>query len=465
MQYPQFMSKPILSAIFLLSIFSCGQGPGNTERSAVKDLSVGPPAPRTDLAKGTIVLPQVTRIGNRIYSLYLPEDSSLAGRKLPAMIFLDPHADGQGPLQRYRSLADRYGFMLIGSMDMKNGRSLEEAASIVDDLVREAGTRLPADPSSITLVGFSGGAKAALATASGNKGINAVIYCGAALPPANIPMSLPALGMTGSGDMNFSEVLAFYGAQDSVDGRQSLLADDGKHEWPDETLFENAFIWSLSRRCRARNDCDTAQLLQLSATSDRIRKKIKDPFRQGLALRHHIICFNGLTDISDAQKELALLTASDRYSRQIRSLEAGLTKEKVERQELMRAFSDRDLKWWRQRIKSLQSAPNDPVNRRLLGFVSLGAYSFSRNSLDRNALPEASNFLKLYRLADPKNSEWAFLSACLSAQSGDRAGVLENLRTSIRLGLDDPEKLRNEPLLKGFIADPEVAALIRKVGH
>jgi predicted esterase len=431
----------------------------------VKDLSAGPAAPRTDLAQGTIVLPQATRIGNRIYSLYLPEDSSLAGRKLPAMIFLDPHADGQGPLQRYRRLADRYGFMLIGSMDMKNGRSLEEAASIVDDLVREAGTRLPADPSSITLVGFSGAAKAALATASGNKGITSVIYCGAALPPAILQMSRPTLGMTGSADMNFSEVLAFHASQDSSDARQSLLADEGRHEWPDETIFENAFIWSLSLRCRARNDCDSAKLLQLSVTSDRIRKKIKDPFQQSLALRHHIICFNGLTDISDAQKALALLTSSDPYSRQMRSIETGLAKEKVEREELLKAFSDRDLTWWRRRIRSLQSSPKDPVNRRLLGYISLGAYTFSRKSLDRHALPEASDFLTIYRLADPTNSEWAFLTACLSAEKGDRAGVLEYLRISIRLGLDDPEKVRNEPLLKEFFADPEVAALIRKLAH
>src|SRR5690349_7723917 len=49
------------------------------------------------------------------YALYIPPRNE----KFTVIYFFDPHGDGALPLKKYKSLADKYNFVLIGSNNSK----------------------------------------------------------------------------------------------------------------------------------------------------------------------------------------------------------------------------------------------------------------------------------------------------------------------------------------------------------
>src|SRR6266404_2597304 len=53
------------------------------------------------------------------YALYIPSKGNATA--LPVIYFFDPHGSGALPLNKYRSLAEAYGFILAGSNNSKNG--------------------------------------------------------------------------------------------------------------------------------------------------------------------------------------------------------------------------------------------------------------------------------------------------------------------------------------------------------
>jgi hypothetical protein len=149
-----------------------------------------------------------TVTNNGYYSAYIPPSYS-GKEKFPVIIFLDPHGDGSFPLSKYKFLADKFGFLMIGSNESKNGIAYEQCKGILSKLVDESTSNLPGLKEDITVAGFSGGAKAALVAGNTITGIRRIIYCGAAFPPKNIEVQLPVLGFAGIKDMNYTEIKDF----------------------------------------------------------------------------------------------------------------------------------------------------------------------------------------------------------------------------------------------------------------
>ena len=71
------------------------------------------------------------------YALYLPSNY-LAGSRIPVMIAFDPSGDGLFPVEKYKDLAEKYGFILMGSYDSENGLGLENVERVGRALYIEA---------------------------------------------------------------------------------------------------------------------------------------------------------------------------------------------------------------------------------------------------------------------------------------------------------------------------------------
>ena len=110
------------------------------------------------------------------YALYLPKKfipgGTTAGsgqgntlkagiRRWPVIVAFDPHGAGAIPVKKYMELADRYGFILIGSNNSKNGLPVNETWAIVSALITEVLAVYPVDTSSFCMAGFSGGSGSA----------------------------------------------------------------------------------------------------------------------------------------------------------------------------------------------------------------------------------------------------------------------------------------------------------------
>ncbi|HSC40168.1 MAG TPA: hypothetical protein VLD19_19925, partial [Chitinophagaceae bacterium] len=143
------------------------------------------------------------------YALYIPAKGN--GLALPVVYFFDPHGSGAFPLGKYRSLADKYGFIIIGSNNSKNGNDWATTESIWVNVWDDTQSRLKINRGRVYTCGFSGGAKVAGYVAIQHPGIKGVIANGAGLPdgtPAgNFNFSFTAIA--GEGDLNMADLVTF----------------------------------------------------------------------------------------------------------------------------------------------------------------------------------------------------------------------------------------------------------------
>jgi predicted esterase len=199
---------------------------------------------------GTVQTVQCINDSNSSYSLYLPRDY-VFGNKYELIIFLDPSARGDVPVQKYRSMADETGVVLAGSFDSKNF-DLSSAEKAIPAIITDIQKRNSIGPSQIWLAGFSGGSRMASSYAATYNGINGVIACGAGfaqgdqgtgndfINPARI---IPYVGIVGNRDMNFEEMVGVKEQLSASKHKNLLLLFEGEHEWPPAGSLGVAIRW------------------------------------------------------------------------------------------------------------------------------------------------------------------------------------------------------------------------------
>lgn len=182
------------------------------------------------------------------YSLRLPS-SYQEGRKYPVIIFLDPAARGDFPVEKYSSLADEYNLIIAGSFNSRNFEgqsSVQSFTAIFNDLIQ----RFSIDTQMILVAGFSGGSRAAAAIAMAYPQVTGVIACGAGFNGAeNISSeNLKAYAaIVGDEDMNFGELVDNSNYLEQLKINNILLTFSGGHEWPPITQLSLAFLWMTAR--------------------------------------------------------------------------------------------------------------------------------------------------------------------------------------------------------------------------
>lgn len=384
---------------------------------------------------------------NGSYGLFIP-DSIEENEKLPVILFLDPHGDGTFPLKKYKRLAEKNRFILIGSNESKNGMNFDQVTQVVSKLLKECTYNLPCDPNRITLAGFSGGAKAALFGGNAVLGFNGIIYCGAAFPPVSIDVKVPVLGITGKKDMNYTEVRNFNSSLDALVIPHHLIEWNGKHEWPDTVAFQQAFYWMLLNAMRNKTSISDSTIIDEFENEIDVRlKRSQNPLDKELILQEAIGMLNQLRQVTPYQKKLILLKESTDYKTAKIKQQKILQKEDAMKQIFGNAFLDKDFLWWNKEINLLNTDKNNASNQRILGYISLLAWSYSSRAVSENNSTLAKRALDLYKLADPENPEHEFLNACLSAKNGNADSSVYFLKKAIELGLKDVGKIENEKAL------------------
>lgn len=96
--------------------------------------------------------------GSQSYALYLPSDYS-PQRRWPILYGLDAGARGYLPVQRFRSAAEKYGYIVAGSNNSRNGPMTIVNAAI-QAMFEDTRARFSIDDRRVYVSGFSGGARA-----------------------------------------------------------------------------------------------------------------------------------------------------------------------------------------------------------------------------------------------------------------------------------------------------------------
>ena len=387
------------------------------------------------------------------YALYVPAKAGL----LPVIYFFDPHGSGALPLNKYRQLAETYGFILVGSNNSKNGNDWSTTEKIWQALAADTKSRLKIDASRIYTCGFSGGARAAGFVAIQHPGIRGVIAGGAGLPDGagadNFDFSFTAIA--GEGDMNLTELVGISGELDKTHTRHRLLLFAGKHEWAPEGTMDRAFA-GLQLDAMAQGRLPKEQLFvdqYVKKSKARLAADISagDLLKAERECTVSVSCLDGVDKQADwFRQQGKSIAGSPKFNQQQQQERSLLAREESTRAGYMQHFQQVDTRYWDGVIADLntKAAPGRPdaaMYQRLQAWLSLAFYSMSNRCIGSNANDQGRYFVDLYKKVDPANSEAWYFSAVLNARGGQQQAAFGDLEKAAALGFDDDRRLHQQP--------------------
>jgi predicted esterase len=405
------MKTFLQSAILILILaFIPGCGPGNNKMTGNSITNVS-------IEKGKII-PKVTcqKDQSVSYALYLP-NSYTPALKFSVIIAFDPKGNGILPLERYKGLADKYGYILMGSNDSKNGQDMNTTSTIIDALFSETTGRYSIDPERIYVMGFSGGARVASIIGFYQGGVAGVIGCGAGFPATDQPVRFKPdyIAIAGNADFNMNELISLDKELDKSNFTHALILFNGKHEWPPVEIMENAFLWtefcSMRKGLIQKKD---SMILRFVHSQEKIISNDRET-GDNLAEHNHLINLirfvNGLSPVDNYKKSLTEVENSSTYKTQEKQLQQQTGKEMKEQKSLNDNFFLKDVAWWKDKISNYElrirqgkDSSDVRMYKRLKSYLSLLCYMSYNRVLLSNDTVSAKHAMEIYEIVDPENA-------------------------------------------------------------
>lgn len=441
------MIRLLLAILPAILMTACGNNATGSQATSPKPETNQTPMTEYHAVRDSVLRVQIPADTTQSYALYIPASAGAEGKPHTIILFADPHGAGRLPIDKYRKLADRFGMALAGSNNSRNGLDATQCSTYMANIVTDLQARLHYAAGSICLAGFSGGSKVALQTAANNSNIKSVIYAGSALPfqPGT---GVHLLGFAGTADMNYSDLLAF--ASQIPEGSGGLVEFAGKHEWPDTAVFQKAFYW-LAFRQAADKKAPASEVLEMQY-DDMMNKEVVAAAKRNNALeevakcREAVYITSPVTDPLQYQGNINAIIKTELYQNQLAEKNRQLQSETNQKQILMQAFQNQDLPYWTKTISQLRGS-SSPSDHRLLGFISLGCYSYTSQLIARGDMAGAAHFAAIYELADPDNTDQLYFHAIIAARQGDNAKALKYMQTAANKGFNDWARADAEPAM------------------
>lgn len=289
-----------------------GELPGPAAAISVADEQSGRPGPKADSVTGPALGKLISQFPcaarpDQTYALYLPSHYS-SDRSWPVLYCFDPGAEGMRAIERFRPAAERYGYILAGSNNCRNGDWAPIEVAVLA-LVRDVESRFSVNPQRRYAAGFSGGARVACLFAPPLK-LAGVVACGAAFPLANKEpvVGFPLFGAAGWDDFNYQELRRADALLEAkrVPHRVEFYA--AGHAWIPEELATEALEWLELQALRAGSRPN--DLLWLRELLQRRQAAVASRSTQAEIFRGYstiIADFDGLADLSEVRLKAAQL--------------------------------------------------------------------------------------------------------------------------------------------------------------
>lgn len=473
------MKTTLVTGIFLLFILIVGcqnQGGDNTAQTNPVDSS-SVISSYEDVHAGEVFRDvEITKNPEHSYALFLPEKYSRK-EKWPVIFIFDPHAKGWFPVERYFTLANRFGYVLIASNQSRNGLSPAQLNQVIGELFEEAFYRYSLDPGRVYMMGFSGGARMASSIALGNPAVRGVIACGGGLPGSATTQGLQAdfLGFVGTDDFNFNEMMQLEQRLDSTNLRHHLIIFRGKHEWPDSAIMSDGFYWT--RLNEMKDDLIPVDSAVINGFVHRNMEKVQ----QSLDGENIANAYRILTKLRDFTENLipddsinlriSDITASPAFLKWQQEQTATYQYEEEQKSKYIQAFRNKDKTWWKKTTEDLTQQINDEsgmkqdADRRILNFLSLASYIQVDAELRSGNIAAAEHLLEIYRVIDPENPDVWYFSSVINARKGNVHKTYTDLQHAVSLGFNDLNKLMNEKAFSSLSDKKKFRKILEEIGQ
>lgn len=420
------------------------------------------------------------------YALYLPSSYATA-KRFPLVICLDPGGNGLTPVELLRGAAEELGYILAGSLDVRNGPP-EPTVQALRAMWRDLTSRLAIDAQRLYAAGFSGGARTACALgAILARPMAGVIACGAGLPTG---MKAEWLGRAvvfatvGLYDFNYQEMTKLESLLQTSAIVHHIEKFTGPHAWAPQPLMERAMRWlelqamktNLIPRDNAWLEDRFAQ--ELLRCQD-LEKNLKIP-EACLAYRFLVSDFSGLHDVQEGEKKVRELEKTDVWRQYISAEKESSEEENEIRNRLTNAYREFNMSAGNPgQVSRLATAMKLPhlvaaakkkketadgiIAQRLLSELRYIAFSDSLDAWQKNDHPRAIALMELVGRTDPDNWRSDFNLATFHVQIGDHKKALKLLDSAIKKGLADPSLITQDNDWSALARNPELINLLKKM--
>ncbi len=407
------------------------------------------------------------------YAVYLPVKGKTTS--LPVIYFFDPHGDGSFPLGKYKSLADKYDFILIGSNNSRNGNDWPSTENVWNTLFNDTQKRLKINADRIYTCGFSGGAKVAGYIGLGHNEVKGVIANGAGLPDAtpagNYHFSFTAI--TGEGDMNMTDLVAMSADLDKTETRHRIIFFNGKHEWAPLNTMDIAFsglqLDAIRQKLIQADDVFIDHQIVSHKKNVTVYLEANNYTKAESECKLSISLFDGITnEVNWFREKEAFIQGSPAYQKQRQSEQNLLAVEQNMKAVYAQQLQQGDRDYWSKTIAGLQAkakihTAEGGMYQRLLAYLSLAFYSVSNQLIKSGQNKEASYFVDLYKMADADNSEAWYFSALLNARNNNAKATADDLLKAVANGFSDKNRLMQQPEFQSLATQINLTEICNKM--
>jgi hypothetical protein len=265
------------------------------------------PSQENELRQG-VILPSVHSIAqpDQSYALYLPSNYS-PQHSWPIVYAFDPGARGINPVELMRDAAEKFGYIVVGSNNSRNGPWKPDAEAI-KAVWEDTHARLAIDDRRITFAGFSGGARVAARAALNCKCAQGLYLNGAGYPEETSPSHNARFDIfvtAGLDDFNYGELINLDAQIESFQFAHFLRRFDGPHSWAPSEVASEALAWfELQAMKENRRPRDAAFIATEFAEARDHAQKLEQSGSVLFALQNYrqiAAEFSGLADVSELQ--------------------------------------------------------------------------------------------------------------------------------------------------------------------
>ena len=424
------------------------------------------------------------------YALYLPLNYT-PDRKWPVLYAFDPGARGRVPVERFKEAAEKYGWIVLGSNNSRNG-PWNVSVNAWNAMLTDSHQRFALDDERSYATGFSGGARVAVRIAVGCKCLAGVMANGAGFPVDLTPssqMHFVFFGAAGVDDFNYPELKNLQESLTKAGIIHRVQTFEGRHEWPPISVATAAVEWmelhAMKAGKRSRDDGFINAMWQQLITSARTleeSKKYNEAYQLYVDLAQS---FKGMRDVAEIETKVNQLAGSREVKAAIREEQAQIKKQRELESRLNTLIAGRDggassnqsedgfdpgnllpkiLNDLRKQSKASEDSTQRRIARRVLDglFVSLVEQGTGLLQTEK----KYSESIKPFKLATEVNPDRPgvyFYLAWAYAAEGNKKKSLQLLNTAVEKGFSDAAMITTNKAFDSIRNDPEYQQIMARL--
>jgi len=444
-----------------------------------------------EFAAGTIIEKVVCRADpGQSYALYLPPGYP-GDKKWPIIYALDAGARGAVPLQNFKPAAEKYGYIVVGSNNARNG-PWEPIDRAVRTMWSDTQSRFSIDHNRVYTTGFSGGARmASIVKYIVKQQVTGVIGCGAGLNTNLKPgMIKPEIyyGMVGLQDFNYREMMKLDNDFDAAGVVHRILVFDGDHRWPPQEYCLQAVEWmeinAIKKGLRKKDESLAADLYKKALDRAKHLEQSKDIFYAVSAYEAGEQLFSGLKDVIEFKNKALQLKNSKEYKQfqkeekkrdkkdteflrifiQVTQKLKNTTSANLPRLEtVLRELKFRYLQKEANRTGKSANKYDAALARRLLTDLSIKMNQEGNDCMQKGDSHRAALFFEIAARAGSERPNLFYNLACAYSRTRNKKKALDSLRQAIKKGFNNREYLKLDKDLDFIRNEKEFKEIIREI--